>query len=124
MSDTSPADPLYGVMIEDCFVFGWRIENDSLVVDLLFSLWPGNPFYEEPKPDDWTCYKRGKLIARKVEIIEGLRTMSDVQRIKDLDGSVDYGSLDSAPISGDQIEIWGPFGGVRTGVQDVSYILE
>ena len=124
MSDAIPTDPLFGVMIEDCFVFGWRMEEDSLVVDLLFSLWPGNPNYDEPNQGDWTCYKKGKLVVRRAEILEGLRSMSDVETTTDPDGSIDYGELDSALIIGDIIEIWGPFGGVRTKVQDVSYTLE
>lgn len=111
-------------MIEDCFVYGWRIENDDLLVDLDFSLWPDNAFYEPPKPGEWTCYKRGTLIARKVEILEGLISLADAETSIDADGTVDYGSLDSATIKGDKIELWGPFGGVRTGLQDVSYTLD
>jgi hypothetical protein len=122
-SVTSSSDPLYGVMIEDCFVYGWQLDSGNLVVDLDFSLWPGNKFYESPKTDEWTCYKRGQLIARNIEILEGLRGMSEVMATTDPDGTKDYGSLDSAVISGNKIEIRGPFGGVRAETQNVAYEL-
>ena len=51
-------DPLFGVMVEDTFVIGWKIEANTFIVECEISLWPGNKYYEEPKDNEWTCYKK------------------------------------------------------------------
>lgn len=117
------ADPLYGVMVEDCFVLGWSFENQVLTVECSFSLWPGNPNYEKPPPEDWTCYKEGKLILRNPQLIGKLVAMENVNKSIDPDGSVDFGSLDSALIDDGQLTRHGPFGAAKVALDDFQFVL-
>jgi hypothetical protein len=55
-----------GVTLTDTFVLDWKHEGDCLVFTVLASLWPGHPAYESPKPGEWTCYKRGRIVFKRV----------------------------------------------------------
>ena len=116
-------EPFYGVMIEDCFVHGWCFENQALVVECLFSLHPGNPNYEKPSSEDWACYKAGKLILRNPQFIGKLVAMEDVRKTVDPDGSIDFGSLDSADIDDGQLTLYGPFGAAKVALEDLQFVL-
>lgn len=86
---------LYGVDLTDSFVLDWRYKGDSLVFDLEASLWPENIAYETPKPNEYTCYKKARLVFAGVRKISGLKQKEDIVPTKDQDGSVDYGCIDS-----------------------------
>lgn len=114
----SVSDPLYGVMVDDTWVTGWTLQQDILIVDCIFSLWSGNPYYEEPKVGEWTCYKEGQLILHRPQISEGIFSMEEVEQTVDMDGSVDYGSLDSAVLENRALTLCGPFGTVKVVLDD------
>ena len=103
---------LIGVMVDDCWVLGWRATNDQLIFDIEASLWPGHPNYEPPKPDHWACYKRAQLIFSGVREVVGLLPMSEAKSTTDPDGSVDYDSIDSLEQTNGGFSISGEFGDV------------
>lgn len=109
----------FGVLIEDCWVLGWRTDGDTLIFDILASLWPGHPNYEAPKPNEWTCYKRSELVFHGVRKVSGLLPVHEVRQTVDPDGSVDYGSLDSIKVIPDGFSIIGDFGDVAVSATSV-----
>lgn len=116
-------DPFYGVMIEDCYVQGWRLKKQSLEIECLFSLHPGNPYYETPPPDEWACYKAGKVVLRDPQFVGNLFSTEEVERIDDPDGSFDYGNLDSADIRDGQLTLHGPFGAAVVTLDNVEILI-
>ncbi len=101
-------------MLEDSRVLSWGVHDGSLVFDVDFSLWPGHPLYHPPKPDEWTCYRKGKLVFEEVSSLEGLRPIHDVRPAIGADDELDYGNIDhleeTAP---GRFAIHGEFGDVR-----------
>jgi hypothetical protein len=88
-------DQFRGVDLEDSWIINWYFDKNkkSLVINLEASLWPESPYYEAPKPGEYTCYKKSLLIFESVESVEGLALVSEVKGNQDLDGSVDYGNI-------------------------------
>ena len=103
-----------GVMWDDTFVLGWRVEQDRLVFDVEISLHAGHPSYLPPRPGEWACYRRGQLIFNGARDVQGLRSMSDVRPTIDPDGSADYETIHSFAQEDDgTFLISGGFGDVR-----------
>jgi hypothetical protein len=102
-----------GVMITDTFVLGWHREGDRLVFMLEASLWPGHPDYELPCPDEWTCYKPGRLVFEGVRSVEGLPDTASVPRSTDATGSQDFGTLAELVVEPGGYRIAGDFGLVK-----------
>lgn len=104
--------PLQGVMLEDSWVLGWLQSDDALVFELEASLWPGHACYQQPKTNEWACYKRAQLIFEGVTSVEGLLDQSVVKFTVDPDGSKDYGCIESLQQSNGCFKIEGNFGHV------------
>ena len=102
-----------GVMITDTFVLGWCREEDRLVFEVVASLWPGHPAYESPRPGEWTCYKKARLVFCEVCAVNGLPDPSAVAPTTDADGSQDFGSLSELAIEPGGYRIAGDFGMVH-----------
>jgi hypothetical protein len=100
-------------MSEDTFVLGWHQQGDHLVFVVEASLWPGHPGYEPPRPGEWTCCKRARLLFAGVRKVEGLPDMADVRTYTDIDGSTDYGSINALTTEGSWYRFVGDFGEVR-----------
>jgi hypothetical protein len=113
--DTEFAD----VMVQDCWVLGWRTENDSLVFDIEASLTSGHPLYEPPKQGEWSCYKAARIIFSGVREISGLLPIQSVRATVGSDGSVDYGSIDSITQESGGFAIAGEFGKVMVSASAV-----
>ena len=113
--DTEFAD----VMVQDCWVLGWRTENDSLVFDIEASLISGHPLYESPKPGEWSCYKTAQIVFSGVREVSGLLPIQSVRATVDPDGSVDYGSIDSISQETNGFAIVGEFGNVLVSASAV-----
>ena len=98
-----------GVDLEDSWVLGWHFDagHDRLVFDLAASLWPGHPSYVPPPPDEYTCYKRARLIFERVTSIGGLSPMDAVKPNIDPDGSLDYGNVEGLHRAGEGIYKFG-----------------
>jgi len=46
-----------GVDLTRSFVLSWRVESDTLLVDVDLFLTPRHPFYEEPRPAEKVCIR-------------------------------------------------------------------
>src|SRR5690349_1584808 len=83
-----------GVSLEDTWIIGWRHDHDRVIVNVEASLWPGHHDYELPRPGEWTCYKRGRLVFEAVRSVSGLpSTESGVPPYTDASGERDFGSI-------------------------------
>jgi hypothetical protein len=110
-----------GISLEDTWIEGWHYDPQvqRLVFDVEFSLWPGHPKYEEPWPNEWTCYKRGRLIFEGVRSLTGLEDQGSVRPALDADDKVDYGNFDALNVDGHAYEVVGNFGDVRLSADSV-----
>ncbi len=102
---------LIGIQLQDSFVLSWGMNRDSLVFDVEFSLWPEHPQYQTPKPNEWTCYQRGKLLFEGVSSQQGLLSIDNVRSSTDASGELDYGNIDELEeINDGEFRICGDFG--------------
>ena len=109
-----------GIMLEDSWVLSWVRFNDSLVFDVEFSLWPEHPQYENPKANEWTCYKRGKLIFEGISSIQGLLDIELVTPTVDPDDEHDYGNIEHLEeLASGEFAVVGDFGDVRIRCRNV-----
>ncbi|GAB3536033.1 hypothetical protein [Photobacterium alginatilyticum] len=92
-------DELIGIDLQDSFVLGWSWVDSKLVFELELSIWPESKHYVTPKADEYTCYRKAQLIFTTVTTIIGLKPQSSVHYTTDIDGSRDYGNIDSLAIS-------------------------
>ena len=113
-------DPLFGVMVEDTFVLGWQIEETTFIIECEISLWPGNKYYEAPKENEWTCYKKGQFILKNTQGLNSILSIENVSPVG-IEKEIDYGTLDSATINDNLISIVGPFGEVSGLVSEFEY---
>lgn len=86
---------LNGISLQDTFVLSWSTFGDFVVFDVEFSLWPEHPQYHTPKPDEWTCYRKGSLIFEGVSSVQGLRQLQLVKPGIDANAELDYGNIDA-----------------------------
>lgn len=117
-----PAD-IPGVMLDDTFVLGWRLDGGRLVFDVVASLQPGHPSYAPPPPLEWACYRRGQSIFEGARDVRGLKPMSDVRPTIDPDGSADYETFDSISQSDGQFVVCGEFGDVELAATSVRLVV-
>jgi len=103
---------LTGVMIDDCFVYGWRQVAEVLIFEIDASLWPGNPHHEKPRAGEWTCYKRAELVFSGVREVSGLLPMQIVRSNTDHDGTIDYDTIEGLTEIPGGFGIIGDFGDV------------
>ncbi len=84
-----------GIDLTDSFVLGWRLTPDKLAFALEASIWPQSDFYTTPKPDEYTCYRKATLEFVGIKDVHGLLPIESVGFSRDLDGSIDYGNIDT-----------------------------
>lgn len=102
-----------GVDLNDSFVSGWTRGPSELTFEIEASVWPESPFYRAPRPDEYTCYRKVRLIFRGCEIISGLRSLREAPTFTDTDGESDYGSIDSLMQTATGFRIFLEFGEVE-----------
>ena len=99
-----------GIDLNDSFVLSWRKEPNEVVFELEASIWPESEYYEEPKKDEYTCYKPARLSIKNTKEIKGLKEMNQVNPSTDITGEKDYGNIDAMHKSKDGFYIEGEFG--------------
>jgi hypothetical protein len=102
-----------GIDLNDSFVLSWSRQSGELVIDLEASIWPESPFYTEPKPDEYTCYRKATLRFVGVFEVVGLESMESVRFFTDANGEIDYGNIDSLRGSDSTYHLCGNFGEVE-----------
>ena len=102
-----------GIDLHDSFVLDWSYKNDFLCFELEASIWPESKYYAEPKPNEYTCYRKAKLQFTNTVSVSGLKPKSAVMASPDPDGSIDYGNIDTLQVVGGGSELTGNFGNVK-----------
>jgi hypothetical protein len=85
----------HGLDLSESFISSWEHHENSLLVEADFVLTPDHPSFRPPVPDEWACFKRGKLTFPNVRSTKGLRSMAEVRPAIDATGERDYGHFDS-----------------------------
>ena len=97
MTDWRDMAEFDGVDLEDSFILGWRYSPavGGLLFDVEAHLGPDHPDHQQPKQDEFACYKRAALLFAAADVTGDLPEPSSVRATRDPDGSEDYGSFDS-----------------------------
>ena len=106
-------DFLVGVELQDSFVLGWNYCNQTLEIELEFSIWPESEYYKTPKAGEYTCYRLGSLLFDNVSSVTGLLNQSDIQPALDPDDSKDYGNIKYFEKSRSYFKVVGSFGSIE-----------
>ena len=101
-----------GIDLSDSFVLFWKNEDDKLVFELEASIWSESSYYEKPKEDEHTCYKKARLEFKKIISIQGLLEMHQVNPSIDRNGDIDYGNIDELHLEDTSFKLNGDFGNV------------
>lgn len=98
---------LKGIDLEDSFLLGLHFNEDQseLCIDLEFSIWPESQYYQPPKPNEWTCYRRGQLIFNGVKQINGFSNLKDLESSIDPDGEKDWGNIHGLRMCNEQVKL-------------------
>jgi hypothetical protein len=84
------------VNLEDTWVLGWRHGDDRFVIEVQASLLPEHPCWGSPKPGEWACYRRGRLVFEGVRAVAGLLDQENpIPPYSDATGERDFGSIDA-----------------------------
>ncbi|KIP65097.1 hypothetical protein [Vibrio aestuarianus] len=106
-------DFLVGVDLQDSFVLGWNYCDQTLEIELEFSIWSESEYYKTPKVGEYTCYRLGSLLFNDVSSITGLLNQSDIQPALDPDGSKDYGNIEYFEKNQSCFKAVGSFGNIE-----------
>jgi len=90
----------------------WRSGENELIFNVEASIWPESKHYENPKKDEYTCYKPAILTFKNVKEIKGLLEMSQVKPSTDPDGARDYGNIEDLQENSEGFFLEGDFGSV------------
>lgn len=102
-----------GIDLHDSFVLGWRLEGGVLAFTIEASIWPDSSYYQPSKNGEYTCYRKATLAFIGADEISGVRPIEAVQPTYDLDGSTDYGNIESLIQLANTFRIDGEFGSVQ-----------
>lgn len=107
--------------LEDSFVIGWESSDETFFIDLEISLWPGHAEYEQPQKNEFTCYKKARLIFRNPRNLSGLLAMSDVVPTSDPSGTPDYDTIEDFNVGDFEYHLSGEFGNVTFSAADWNF---
>ncbi|WP_240221592.1 hypothetical protein [Rheinheimera hassiensis] len=102
-----------GIDLNDSFVLDWSYENNCLYFELEASIWPESKYYAEPKPNEYTCYRKAILQFTNAVSVSGLKPKSAVMSSTDPDGTLDYGNIDTLQVVDGGFELTGNFGNIK-----------
>jgi len=101
-----------GIDLNDSFVLNWSHEKHEVVFGLEVSVWPESKYYQAPKNNEYTCYRKAILRFSGVSSCVGLLTVNEVKPTIDPDGSIDFGNIDTLSKIQDIFNLIGEFGDV------------
>jgi len=114
-------DVFRGVDLNDSFILNWFHAQGSFFIELEASLWPESKYYSAPVNDEYTCYKKASISFQNIQSIEGLTPVNAVTPTIDIDGSADYGNIDSLTSSSSKFYVSGNFGNVVINGGEVTF---
>jgi hypothetical protein len=101
---------LKGIDLGDSFVLSWNKSEYELVFELVASIWPDSKHYIIPHVGEYACYKIAELKVTGFKTCSGLLDFKGFKPTIDLDGSEDYGNIDSFIKTEAGFKIEGDFG--------------
>ncbi|SDJ81797.1 hypothetical protein SAMN04488540_1143 [Ferrimonas sediminum] len=84
-----------GIDLNDSFVMSWKLSASELLMELEASIWPDSELYLAPKSNEYTCYRRITLVFSGFTEVRGLYNIASTEGTVDLDGTTDYGNIDT-----------------------------
>jgi len=106
-------DVFKGIDFNDSFVLGWSSNETVIIFKIEASIWPESPHYLKPKTDEYTCYRKCEIQFTDFTSYSGLREQSSIKPSKDIDGTFDYGNIDSLLKTNQGFKVIGEFGNVE-----------
>ena len=106
-------DIFKGLDLNDSFVLGWSSTETDITIKIEASLWPESSLYLKPKFDEYTCYRSCEIKFSGFSSFTGLIDQNNVKPVKDIDGTLDYGNIDSLLQTSKGFEVTGDFGSVN-----------
>lgn len=106
-------DIFKGIDFNDSFVLGWSSNETEITFKVEASIWPESPHYLEPKPNEYTCYRKCEILFTDFTSYSGLLEQSRVQPTKDINGTFDYGNIDSLVKTNQGFKVVGEFGNLE-----------
>ncbi|RYV02054.1 hypothetical protein SOPP22_10785, partial [Shewanella sp. OPT22] len=88
-------ESLKGIDLQDSFILGWEVDESEVKFILEASIWPESQLYQKPQVNEYTCYRNCILKISDFSKCSGLQKQSEVNPTIDIDGSADYGNIDS-----------------------------
>jgi hypothetical protein len=102
---------LKGIDLSDSFVLNWSF-GDTFSITIEASVWPESKFYFKPLNHEYTCYRKAILTFSDFSHCVGVKEQASCIPTRDLDGTFDYGNIDSLTKTENGYEISGDFGNV------------
>ena len=106
-------DIFKGIDFNDSFVLGWCSNETEITFKIEASIWPESPHYLAPKPDEYTCYRKCEIQFTGFTSYSGLIEQSLINPTLDIDGSFDYGNIDSLIKTNQGFKVTGEFGNLE-----------
>ena len=113
MDINSYMDIFKGLDLNDSFVLGWSSTETDITIKIEASLWPESSLYLKPKFDEYTCYRSCEIKFSGFSSFTGLIDQNNVKPVKDIDGTLDYGNIDSLVRVNQGFKVFGEFGNVE-----------
>ncbi len=98
------------IYLEDSFVLSIEPSFD-FTIELEAVLLPGHPLYKTPEFNEKYCYAHQSIIFPKIESVDWSR--KEMDPILDLDGSTDFGNIDSFYEEDGSFYLEGEWGAVK-----------
>jgi hypothetical protein len=102
-----------GIDLNDSYVLSWELASSRLVFHLEVSIWPESKYYAPPKPNEYTCYRKGTLSFENLISLSGLQSMTETVSSTDSQGEIDFGNIDDLESTESGFSVYGDFGEVN-----------
>lgn len=102
-----------GIDLNDSFILDWQSSEGRLLFSIEASIWPYSQHYEKPKENEYTCYKRAQLSFTNCKSVNGLKEVAHASSSTDLNGTVDYGNIETLTKTDTGFHLSGEFGNVQ-----------
>ncbi len=90
-----------GVDVSNSFVLSWRMQGETLLIDVDLLLMPEHPFYEKPRPAEKVCIRPAIVEFRYCDSVS-----ADISQLG-------HGAIAGFTVQDGTYEIVGEFGTVR-----------
>ena len=103
-----------GVALNESFVLSWRLNGQSLLLDIDLSLLPSHVFYESPRPAERACYRPALLEFPACTILRRCGNGDDAQAGSAFAASLGHGKIsDLRRVADGRYVISGRFGDIE-----------